>query len=215
MSSYATSSLSTTVPLFTIIITRNIYVSTSLILRDLRIRTKQPTPRHPIHLTSHHRFQLIRRLPFLNPLYQTFEYVCWVCAYAAVTVAEPWCLEKTVVVVDVWVQGGGCVVVLDCSFGGDYWVRLCGLGLTEYKVRGSRTALFERKGNEKGGTNHAVIRDHLATCISEFTQIGIIRANDIAKFLYGSTKKVFVICKCHIHDVVCRISLKVELNPVR
>ena len=123
-------------------------------------------------------------------------------------------MEKTVVGVDIWVQGGGCVVVLNCSFGGDDWVRLSGLVLTEYEVSGSRTTPFEREGNGKWGTNHAVIRDHLATGISEFAQIGLIRANDIAKFLYGSTKKAFVICKCHIRDVVCRISLKVELNPV-
>jgi hypothetical protein len=210
-------SLSANVPLFTIIITCSIYVSTPLILRDLRIWTKQPTPRHPIRLINHHPFQPIRRLPFLNPLYKAFKYICWVCAYAAVAVAEPWCLKKPVVGVDVWVQGSGCVVVLDCTFGGDYWVRLGRLGSTEYEVRGSRTAPFKREAGEgkgKVGANHAVIRDHLTTCISEFAQIGITRTNNIAKILYGSTKKVFVICKCHIRDVVCRISLKVELNPV-
>jgi hypothetical protein len=126
--------LSVTVSLLTKIIPPNIYVSTPLILRDLRIRTKQPTPRHPIRLTNHHPFQLIRRLPFLNPLYQTFEYVCWVCTYAVKAVAEPRCLEEAVIGMDVWIQGGGYVVVLDCSFGGDDWIRLSGLVPTDYVI---------------------------------------------------------------------------------
>jgi hypothetical protein len=65
-------------------------------------------------------------------------------------VAELWCLEKTVVVVNIWIQGGRFIIVLDCSFGSDYWIRLGELVLSDYEVKGNRTAPFKQKRKEKG-----------------------------------------------------------------
>jgi hypothetical protein len=105
---------------------------------------------------------------------------------------SPWCLENPVLGMDIWVQGGSCVEVLDCSFGGDYWVCLDGLVLAamiwEEAVRCHSKE--KEKNNEKRGRGQPCY-DILPYC---HLHLGIhpdryYSNNDIAKFLHGSMKE--------------------------